>query len=237
MADVNARIPIANWRSVTTPEYGRKPSEKRPAVARRTSLLREEVLPEETCGPADWEGNVVGDDRVAVYETVCSGWDWEWTDETKRLEDEVSEDRVERVEGMEVEDEDEDEDFEQAECCEGEGEVEVDGEVSCMDTRAEEQCHLPCGFQPIDSSDSMIESEGNNVFSLIEDRLFSGAVQAWNTPTNTSGDENRPTSDISLEKACTQSAMDGNVSSEKESLPPPQDPCTSPGNALLVQTA
>jgi hypothetical protein len=100
------RIPTSNWRPVPSPVYNRKPSQKRLQSRRRHSLLREEVKPEDACGPETWEGNIVS----LVYEAVDDGWNYEVTPDTKSLADEITEDRVERGEEEENEQDDEEDD-------------------------------------------------------------------------------------------------------------------------------
>lgn len=104
LVDMTKQIPSTNWRLLPSPTYTRKPSQKRLQSQRRHSLLREEVLADDACGPEAWEDNVV----LPVYETVEDGWNnWEWTSETKSLEDEIAEDAAER--GDEEKDDEEDE--------------------------------------------------------------------------------------------------------------------------------
>jgi hypothetical protein len=94
LAEICRRIPTTNWRTLASPVYSRKPSQKRLETPRRHSLLSREVKPEDACGPDIWEGNVVS----PAYEAMADGWDFEWTSDTESLADELAEDRTERDE-------------------------------------------------------------------------------------------------------------------------------------------
>jgi hypothetical protein len=73
--EIATQIPTTNWCPLPSPVYGRKPSQKRLLTPRKHSLLREQVKPEDACGPEAWEDNVV----LPVYEAVANGWNFEWT--------------------------------------------------------------------------------------------------------------------------------------------------------------
>ncbi|GAB7333616.1 hypothetical protein MBLNU13_g05183t1 [Cladosporium sp. NU13] len=95
-ADLAKQIPTANWRPLPSPVYSRKPSQKRVRAPRKNSLLRNEVKPEDACGPEAWEDNVV----LPVYEAVEDGWNYPWTAETKTLAEELAEDEERRKADM-----------------------------------------------------------------------------------------------------------------------------------------
>ena len=104
LADLAKQIPTTNWRTLPSPVYSRKPSQKRVRTPRKNSLLRDEVKPEDACGPEPWEDNVV----LPVYEAVEDGWNDPWTTETKSLAEELAEDEERRKAEMKDEDEGED---------------------------------------------------------------------------------------------------------------------------------
>ena len=87
LAEITKQIPTTNWRPLPSPVYTRKPSQKRVRTVRKTSLLRNEVKPEDACGPEAWEDNVV----LPVYEAVEDGWNYPRTAETKSLAEELAE--------------------------------------------------------------------------------------------------------------------------------------------------
>jgi len=126
LAKIATQIPTINWRAPAPETYTRKPSEKRVLTVRKHSILRNEFTPEEACGPEAWEDNVV----QPVYETVATGWDFQWTAETKSLADELEEDAEWKREEMEG---DEDEGFGD----EDEG-ADEDGDEADADAREEE---------------------------------------------------------------------------------------------------
>lgn len=135
IVELHTQIPTSNWRSLPSPSYGRKPRQRRSRSPRRGSLLRDEVKPEDACGPAAWESNVVpaAEGEMPVYEAVSSGWDYEWTSETKSLADELAEDRAARGEdGDEGQDDQDEEEDDQAEAEEAE------------DSRARRIYYEPC---------------------------------------------------------------------------------------------
>lgn len=71
--------------------------------------------------------------EMPVYEAVSSGWDYEWTSETKSLADELAEDRAARGEdGDEGQDDQDEEEDDQAEAEEAE------------DSRARRIYYEPC---------------------------------------------------------------------------------------------
>jgi hypothetical protein len=141
ISDHIKRIPTSNWRPLPSPVYNRKPSQKRLQSRRRHSLLREEVKPEDACGPETWEGNIV----LPVYEAVDDGWNYEVTPDTKSLADEIAEDSRER--GQEEKDEQDDEDDDEAieeEADEGDKPQADEGEKPQADV---EDDGGPCGIR------------------------------------------------------------------------------------------
>lgn len=127
LAEAVRNIPTTNWRLPAPPVYGRRPSQSRSVTPRKASLLRMEVMAEDISGPEAWESNIVpaSEDFIPIYETVCNGWSFELTPETKSLAEELEEDAAEL--GTEVESDQDEDDYDQSE--EDEGEPEVDGEL------------------------------------------------------------------------------------------------------------
>lgn len=125
-AELAKQIPMANWRPLPSPVYTRKPSQKRVRRPRKNSLLRNEVKPEDACGPEAWEDNPV----LPVYEAVENGWNYPWTAETKSLADELAEDEERRQADMKdgEEDEDGEDDDDDVDVDDAEGDDECDEE-------------------------------------------------------------------------------------------------------------
>lgn len=122
LAGLARKIPTANWRPLPSPVYTRKPSQKCVRTPRKISLLRNEVKPEDTCGPEAWEDNVV----LPVYEAVYDGWNFPWTAETKSLAEELAEDEERRQAEMNDGDEDEDGEDEDDDVDDAEGDDECE---------------------------------------------------------------------------------------------------------------
>jgi hypothetical protein len=130
--EIATQIPTTNWCPLPSPVYGRKPSQKRLLTPRKHSLLREQVKPEDACGPEAWEDNVV----LPVYEAVANGWNFEWTSETKSLAEELAEDleAAKYASGEEEDEVDENNDLWEAdEEAEGDDGAEIDDEVEIDD--------------------------------------------------------------------------------------------------------
>jgi hypothetical protein len=105
--------------------------------------LREQVKPEDACGPEAWEDNVV----LPVYEAVANGWNFEWTSETKSLAEELAEDlkAAKYASGEEEDEVDENDDL-----WEADDEAEIDDETD-GDDKEEEKSTNSSPSEPLET--------------------------------------------------------------------------------------